>query len=270
MEHIFDTATALKPLGPNRYAGRPDPAYGNLAGPFGGTTSATLLRAVLEHPDCVGQAVNQNVNFCGAIGPEPFEIATRLIRAGRYLQHWNVELHQVDDIRATAHIVTAARKETFSHHAQTMPEVAGPEACNPLPEVSGFSAWLNRYEFRFCEGDAKFGTPRDTPLQPAKTSFWIKDRPARPLDALSLAALSDAFFLRLLHVRGALAPMGTVSLMTHVLATGDEIAAQGTTPLLGTADAIRFHGNFHDQQMQLWGKDGNLLASGSQIVWFKE
>lgn len=270
MTHIFDTATALQSTGPNTWTGQANPAYGNLAGPFGGTTTATLLRSVLEDPAQSGQIVNQSVNFCGAIGPEPFEITTRLIRAGRYLQHWNVELTQADDIKATAHFVSATRAETFSHHAQSMPEVPAPEACTPLPEVSGFSAWLNRYEFRFCEGDAAFGGPRFKDLQSAKTSFWITDRPERALDALSLAAMSDAFFLRLLHVRGRLAPMGTVALTTHVIATEDEIAAQGTAPLLGTADAIRFHGNFHDQQMQLWGKNGNLLASGSQIVWFKE
>lgn len=268
MEHIFDTATALKPLGPNRYAGQPDPAYGNLAGPFGGTTSATLLRAILEHPKCRGQAVNQSVNFCAAIGNEAFEIKTKLIREGRYLQHWNAELHQSGEVRATAHVVTAERRETFSHHSAPMPEAKPPSDCTLVPELSGFSEWLNRYEFLFSSGEVAFGASAKS-LSPAATTLWIRDRPNRPLDALSLAAMSDAFFLRLLHVRGALAPMGTVSLMTHFLADEAEIAAQGHQPVLGHADAIRFHGNFHDQHMQLWSADGKLLATGSQLVWFK-
>ena len=73
MTHIFDEATSLDKVAPNRWSGQTNPAYGNLAGPFGGTTSATLLRAILSDAECVGQPVNQSVNFCGAIGSGPFE-----------------------------------------------------------------------------------------------------------------------------------------------------------------------------------------------------
>ncbi len=90
------------------------------------------------------------------------------------------------------------------------------------------------------------------------------------LDYVSLAALGDSFLLRLFQVRGVIVPMGTVSLTTHFLATPDEIAAQGMAPLLGVADSQRFHGNFHDQQMQLWGRSGKLLATGTQVVWYRQ
>lgn len=64
--------------------------------------------------------------------------------------------------------------------------------------------------------------------------------------------------------------MSTVSMTTYFHATDAEIAAQGSAPLLGIADSKRFVANFHDQSMELWGRDGRLLASGIQTVWYKE
>ena len=43
--HPFDRAIALQALGEHRVQGRPDAAYANMVGPFGGITAATLLSA---------------------------------------------------------------------------------------------------------------------------------------------------------------------------------------------------------------------------------
>jgi len=48
------------------------------------------------------------------------------------------------------------------------------------------------------------------------------------------------------------------------------MAAQGTDPLLCIADAHVFNDGFADQLAYLWGKDGKLLATSQQIVWYKE
>lgn len=54
-------------------------------------------------------------------------------------------------------------------------------------------------------------------------------------------------------------------------ACNDEaMRAQGTHPLLCTADAHLFADGFADQIAHLWSKDGRLLATSTQIVWYKE
>jgi hypothetical protein len=40
-----------------------------MAGPFGGVTAATLLRAIEVHPDCLGEPVAPTVNFAGRDRP---------------------------------------------------------------------------------------------------------------------------------------------------------------------------------------------------------
>lgn len=268
-KHPFDIATGLQPSGEGRYRGATSPAYGNLVGPFGGATAATLMRAVLEHEERSGDPVALTVNFCGGISDGTFEIATRLQRSGKYTQHWSLELIQENSVRATASIVCGLRKDGFSHHSSKPPEVPEPEACAQMP-AEGLMGWVGRYSFRFAEGAPSFSGKAFAEPKDSRSVLWISDQPNRPLDYVSLAAMSDAFFLRLLHVRGSFVPMGTVSLSTFFHATPDEIAAQGTVPLLGVAEAKRFHASFHDQHMELWGRDGNLLATGSQTVWFKD
>ena len=268
MIHPFDDAVALVPLAEGRWQGRTTPPYANMTGPFGGITAATLLNAVLSDPRAEGAPVSATVNFVSAVADGAFEITSRLVRGGKYVQHWSLELAQDGQPRTTASIILGRRTAPFSHQAATPPAAPPVEACAG-PAYAPPLAWLDRYDFRFAEGAVE-GRGDADPFGATRSVNWVGDVPARPLDYLSLLAMSDSFILRIVHLRGARAIAGTVSLTTHFLGTPDDIAAHGTAPLLSLADATRFHANFHDQHMQLWSTDGTLLASGSQIVWFRD
>jgi acyl-CoA thioesterase len=265
--HPFDLATALEAFGEGQFNAATSKPYANMTGPFGGVTSASMLRAVLEDARRAGDPVSMTVNFCAALKDGAYTITTRLIRSGKYIQHWAIEVVQNDITCTTASVICGRRLAEFSHQSAQMPDVPPPRDCTPLTGNKPLG-WLNRYDFRYVEGQPDFSGAA-TGLQSPKSVMWVRDAPDRALDYLSLAALSDSFILRLLHLRPKFVPMGTVSLTTHFMASGDEIAEQGSEHLLGVSDAMRFHGNFHDQHMQLFGKGGRLLASGSQIVWFK-
>ncbi len=272
MTHPFDKASALTSVDQNRLSGHTSPVYANLVGPFGGITSASLMRAVLEDDRRVGDPISMTVNFCAAVADGPYVITRKCARAGKYIQHWSLELVQGDRTCATATLVLARRLADFSHQPVPAPDVPAPEECAAYvpPKNIAYSNWINTYEYRYIEGSPPYGKPPKPELQPAISALWVKDVPDRPLDYLSLMALSDCFLIRLFHVRGTLVPMGTVTLTTHFIGSMDEIAEQGSAHLLGIADATRFHGNFHDQSMQLFSRTGKLLATGSQVVWFKE
>ena len=267
--HPFDDAIALTRLDDGTLRGTTSTAYANIAGPFGGTTAATMLRAVLDDDGRSGDPVALTVNFCGAMREGDFDISARMQRTGKYTQHWSVELTQEGTVLTTASVVCGQRSDGFSHQSAAMPEAPAPESCTRLA-TAGRMNWLERYDFRFVEGAPVYAPEPFTEPAGSRSLMWVSDVPERPLDYLSLAALSDTFFLRLVHVRGTLAPMGTVSLTTYFHATPGELAAQNTAPLLGVAEGSRFHANFHDQQMELWGENGRLLATGAQVVWFKE
>ena len=63
--HILDAAVALTPQAGNAWAGHTSPAYANMVGPFGGTIGATLLNAVMLHPERLGDPMFRTKNFTG-------------------------------------------------------------------------------------------------------------------------------------------------------------------------------------------------------------
>ena len=269
--HPLDQATTLNRRPDGLLMGETADAYWNFAGPFGGYIAALLLRAVLDDGRLLGPPVAQTVNFCGALAKGKFEIAVSLDRGGKATQHWSLRMTQDGAVTATATVVCANRRETFAHTAVQPPNVSPPEAVKSLVPP-GRLPWLGAYDFRFVEGGPEFnGTPRaQGELGSSRTVLWLADKPARPLDFTALSALSDCFILRLVQMRRTMVPMSTVSMTTYFHAAEAELGEQGSAPLLGVADASRFVANFHDQSMQLWGKDGRLLASGVQTVWYKE
>ncbi len=267
--HTLDQATRLDRLGEGRYAGATHPAYANMAGPFGGATAATLLNAVMLDPRRLADPIALTVNFCGAVADGAYGIETRLQRGGKTTQHWSIELTQNGAVAATASVVCGARKPVWSHYPVKGPSAPPRESVPEMP--NGFRPeWVRRYSFRFLEGGLDNYPRNDGLIHSPRTLAYIQDAPERPLDFLSLAALSDAFFVRIMHARGTFQPMATVSLTSYFHVGADELAALGATPLLGEADAAIFHNGFADQSCALWTPSGRLLANGVQITWYKE
>jgi acyl-coenzyme A thioesterase PaaI-like protein len=67
-----------------------------MVGPFGGTTAATALRAILLHPALLGEPVALTVNYAAAMAEGPFSVTAKPVRTNRSTQHWTVELSQAD------------------------------------------------------------------------------------------------------------------------------------------------------------------------------
>lgn len=269
MQHPFDRACALTHEGGGRFNGHTSPDYWNMAGPFGGTTAAVLLRAALEDlPESV-EPVALTVNYCAPLVQGSFVITARTARSGKTVRHASVELQQRGAVAATASVVLARRRDTWSHQEVSMPEVPPPDAVAPM-QTDGRLPWLQRYEFRFVHGPWQPQVQPYATVQPAHSTLWVADAPRRALDHLSLAALCDVFFVRVFHVRGTLVPAGTVTMTVHFHASAAEIAAQGSEPVLGIADAHTFTRNFGDQIAQIWSNRGRLLATTTQLTWFKD
>lgn len=269
--HPFDRATALDPTGKNSWTGVTSEDYWAFVGPFGGVLSALLLRSVLEHPDRLGRPLALTVNFCAPLAKGAFGVSARPVRTNRSSQHWSVTLTQGADIVLTATVVTALRPETWSHQPRKAPQAPQPDGIEPYRMAPGGSSWIGRYEFRFASGAPRIGRAdmaAGAPLSPYSL-LWLRDEPPRPLDYLSLAAMADAFFGRIFHALGRLTPFGTVSLTTYFLADEDEIARQGRAAILGVADASRFHRAYGDQAVEMWGRDGTLLATSTQVAYFR-
>lgn len=272
--HPLDQATALERQADGTLRGRVTGSYGNKIGQFGGATAATLLRAVVEDERRIGEPLSMTVNFCAPMPDGEFWVRVQPVKTGGSTQHWQVELRtgRPDDeagLIATASAVTARRRATWSHRPASAPDMPPFDSLERLL-TPGLSVWLDRYDMRYTLGDLRFAETADDRLSGARTHMWLADLPARPLDFISLMAMSDSFFARIFHVRGKLMPIGTVTMTTYFHCDGPELDAIGAAPLIGVADAKIFDRGFFDQTGELWAGDGRLLASTHQIVYFRD
>ena len=69
--------------------------------------------------------------------------------------------------------------------------------------------------------------------------------------------------------RARLMPFGTVSLTTYFHTDAEELAAEDVSRVLAVADAKIFHRSYGDQNGELWSPNGRLLATTTQIAYFK-
>ena len=265
--HLFDEATAIT-AGDSRWQGRTSPDYWAFVGPFGGATAATILRALIEHPQRAGDPLSLTVNYCAPVAEGAFDLDVRLVKANRSSQHWCVEMTQGGgDVATLATAIFAERRPSWSHQQAAFPGATPFEQTLPYPKLA--MSWVKQYDFRFVEGEPKLGHPSSSAPMNAYSKMWIEDRVPRKIDALSLMSMSDAFFGRIFHARRELVPFGTVSLTTYFHADAADLAAEDTTRLLAVADARIFHKSYGDQSGELWSPSGRLLATTTQIAYFK-
>jgi acyl-CoA thioesterase len=265
-QHLFDDATRVI-AGDSRWQGRTSPDYFAFVGPFGGCTAATILRSLVEHPQRAGDPLALTVNYCAPIAEGPFDLDVRLVKANRSSQHWCVELSQGGDVAALATAVFAERRPSWSHQFAPMPASKPFEAIRPYTRVA--VPWAKQYDFRFIEGEPDFSAASKDEPASAYSKLWIGDRVPRPIDMLSLVSMSDAFFARIFHVRRGLVPFGTVTLTTYFHLGTDDLTAEGITHVLAAADAKIFNRSYQDQSGELWSPSGSLLATTTQMGYFK-
>lgn len=273
-KHPFDQALRLEPAGiaqPDTWCGASSPAYWNMVGPFGGTTAATAVQAIMLHPALLGEPIALTANYACAMGEGPFTVTARPVRTNRSTQHWLVTLSQSDaagteGVVMTATAVTAARRETWSVNDTPKPALRFSE---DLPRFRiATSEWTRRYDMRTVRGPM----PQvwDGRADDSLTQLWVRDDPPRPLDFASLAAMSDVFYPRVWLRRARRVPAGTVSITTYFHADSQQLAQSGKGYLLAQARAQAFRNGFFDQTAQLWNEAGTLLATSTQMVYYKE
>ncbi|OGB24487.1 MAG: hypothetical protein A3I66_10785 [Burkholderiales bacterium RIFCSPLOWO2_02_FULL_57_36] len=263
--HPFDRAIALTPEAPNLFFGRTSDDYWNAISPYGGVTAATVLEAVLQHPDRIGDPISMTVNFAAAIQGGELIVHAYPARTGRSTQHWQIEMTQPGDKQplVTATAVFAIRRKTWGDIESRMPKAHGPQAFQRylLPKPLPF---LERYDIRYVDS-SPYATEEES-----VTQCWISDVPPRRLDFPSIAAYCDSFIPRLFVRKGIASPVSTVSMSINFhIDTASLSAAQGTFAF-GQARANGFNNGFYDQEGKLWSEDGLLLATTHQMVWFKD
>jgi acyl-CoA thioesterase len=263
--HALDRAIELEVVSADVVRGRTHPEWANMVGPFGGVTAAVLLRAIESHPDRIGEPVALTVNFAAPIADGEFEISRRAARTNRTNQHWIVELSQGGAVTTTATAIFGIRRDTWSDTEAVPPNAPPPEQISRSSREN-LPVWIGMYDMRFAEGTFSGGAVEPGPS--STTTLWVRDAAERQVDFPALTAMSDIFFPRVFLRRGVI-PSGTISMTTYFHADSQRLGALDGDYILATARADRFDRGFFDQNAQLWSRDGDLLVTTYQIVYFK-
>lgn len=237
-----------------------------MVGPFGGITTAALVHAIETHPDRIGEPLAVTVNFAGPIADGDFDISLRAARTNRTNQHWILELSQDGELKSTATALFGVRRDGWGDTEARPPSAAPPEQITADGYV-GPVAWTRLYDMRVVQGP--FPGEGATPTSSSTSTLWIRDREQRRVDYPALATLCDVFYPRVFARHGGYVPSGTISLTSYFHADQRQLDALGGDYVLGTAHANRFARGYFDQSAQLWTRDGALLATSHQIVYFK-
>ncbi|WP_132992713.1 acyl-CoA thioesterase [Gordonia zhaorongruii] len=267
MTHVFDEAITVEKLDAEHgYAVRATthPAYNNMVGPFGGITAATVVAAIGDHPDVLGEPLALTINYVAPIAEGQWDLTLTAVRTNRTNQHWTFTIDQNEQTVATGTSVFGVRRDTWADTEARVPEAPAPVDV-PAVDFPDFIAWAANYEKRFVAGGLEDGASDDS-----TSTLWLRDLPERDLDYPALTSMTDAFFPRAFLRQGTYLPAGTISLTTYFHATSEELAAQGSSPVLATARGARFGNGHFDQYGQIWGDGDVLLATTHQLVYFKD
>ncbi|NEX60522.1 acyl-CoA thioesterase [Noviherbaspirillum galbum] len=276
-DHDFDRAIQLQAddsldlsapsggLATMRYLAHTSEPYWNAISPFGGTTVALVLNAILQHPQRLGDPLAMTVNFAGPIQKGPMLVEVSPIRTGRSTQHWAMSIRQQGDDSPllTGTAVFAVRRDTWSDSESRMPAAPPPETLERQTPPANVP-FLERYAMRYVDSH---------PLQGGDSSLtqcWISDLPPRPVDFPSLAAYCDSFAPRLFVRKGAPRPISTVSLSINFHIDGEALANEQCLAAFGRSRANGFYRGYYDQEAVLWSPRGSLLATTHQMVWFRD
>lgn len=263
--HPFDSALALDLIDADVRRGATHPEWANMVGPFGGITAAAMVRAIDTHPDRIGEPLALTLNYAAPVADGAFDLSLRVVRTNRTNQHWNVELRQDGETKATATAVFATVRETWADTEARPPGAPPPEEVAP-GSLARVIRWAQLYDMRFVEGPMPGAGAQPSPS--STTTLWVRDKAQRPVDYPALTALCDVFYPRV-YLRRGVAPAGTISLTTYFLADRRQLDAVGGDFVLATAHANHFSGGYFDQSAKVWSRDGVLLATTHQIVYFK-
>ncbi len=262
--HLFDQALALARVKTTdhraAYEGQVHPSFRNINDPYGGWSAAVLARAILDTCDPELELVSLTTDYLSVPSGGRLQIDVDCDRSGRRTEFWRAVLTGRADTspanRAIA--ILARRRDTLEWTEGSSPDVPPPEDCHTIDLPM---AWSRVIEIR---------PTVDLPInRDANFSAWVRFTPGRELDSVALVALADTPMPRLFQVIGRQEPVATVSMTVYLHATSADYAAVGDDYLLVDTRGARGGRGFYDQHATIWSRDGRLLVTTLQIVWYR-
>ena len=255
----FDDDTRLEPAGAGVWEGAIADGWQTPRGPLGGYVQAIVLRGMqLAVADDARQPRSMTMHFLRVPQVGPITVRATVERAGRTLSSVTARLEQDGRLLGLAMGAFSTPWEGPLLDDAPMPGVAPPAERHAPEHVLGEQrpAFTTRLAMQH-----RFGAPPFTRAEHGETGGWLGLTEDRPIDALTVVVLADAWFPAPWPRLAELAPAPTIDLTVHFrapLPLGDGL-------LLGHFRSAHVRDGFFDEDGVLWAPDGTLVAQSRQL-----
>lgn len=259
----FDADTSLQPAGSGGgWHGEIVDGWETPRGPLGGYVMAILMRGLeLAVDDAERQARSVTMHFLRVPEAGPVEVSAEVEREGRSLTSVSGRLEQEGKLIGLALGAYSKPWESpLLDDETTMPEVPAADAVETPTQrqLRGQTppAFVERMVMQHRFGEMPFsGSDR------GETGGWLGIRQDRPIDALTVAVLADAWFPAPWPRLAELAPAPTIDLTIHFRSPLPVKAPV----LLGRFNSRHVRDGFFEEDGLLWAPDGTLVAQSRQL-----
>jgi acyl-CoA thioesterase len=258
----FERDTRVSRTGEDRFEARLDRGWWIVDGPNGGYVAAILLRAAeLAVADPERAPRSLTVHYTARPAEGPARIETRVERRGRSLTNVTARMSQGERLLCLAVAAFSKPRTAFAFTRAQMPEVAPPEACEPLPARIEIH---KRYEHRWAMGAKPFNGSGQ-----ALCGGWIRLAEPRIADAALVAAYTDAFppaIFSLVNEGEITGGVPTIDLTIHFRETLPLAGAGPDDFCFAVFRSRRANAGFIEEDGEIWSRDGVLLAQSRQLA----
>ncbi len=256
----FDDDTALRPAGPGAYEGNVGETWWTPRGPLGGYVMAIVQRGIqLAVDDPERQPRSLTVSFLRPPHAGPIAVRPVVERVGRSLTTASARLEQDGKLIALGVGAFSSPWASPFYSEAPMPRVEAPGArVATAGTLSGAKAppFMGRLTMQ-----TRFGEPAFSGAEHAETGGWLGLVEERPIDALSVVVLADAWYPAPWPRLRELAPAPTIELTVLFRAP----LPLPDSLLLGRFRSRLLRDGFFDEDGELWAPDGGLLATSRQL-----
>jgi acyl-CoA thioesterase len=256
----FDADTALTSTGDGVWEGAIADGWATPRGPLGGYVMALVLRAFeLAADDPARSPRSVTMHFLRVPEVGPVTVSVNVERAGRSLSTLSGRMVQGGRLLGLAIAAYSVPWESPLLGDEPPPDVAPPEGREPVPDLGRGTppAFTERLTMQHRFGPRPFSS-----ADRGETGGWLGLREERPVDALTIAVLADAWFPAPWPRLRKLAPAPTVDLTIHYRVP----LPLPDTLLLGRFTNRLVRDGFFDEDGELWAPDGSLVAQSRQLA----
>jgi acyl-CoA thioesterase len=262
-DHPFDEATALEPAGDGTWDGAITDGWATPRGPLGGYVMAIVLRGFeLAIGDPARSARSATMHFMRPPEVGPVRVNAQVQRTGRSLTTVSGRLSQEGKLIGMAlGAYSTAWDAPVLEDTEPMPAVDPAQGREPINTSPRKGAAPPDFTKRITM-QPRFGETPFSGGSSGEVGGWMGLIEERPLDALSLAVLADAWFPAPWPRLTEFAAAPTIDLTIHYRTA----LPLDDTLVLGRFRNRMVRDGFFDEDGELWTPDGQLIAQSRQLA----